>query len=163
MYRRVFQDFEDNSSDVLHSLSEKWLFTQLNHKVSAKATNEFWSLCTHYVPKLHTLWEREGRTKPFPGFINERRKLYSKCPKVEMEFAFRNKHDGSIKIVHTETAPLKEYVNNGDYTKLYEIASIKVIILMKIYSISAKSVYFTSCLFMGGAKNAAVSRLQLRI
>lgn len=112
---------------MLHSLSKKWLLTQLSHKVSAKATNAYWELCMEYVPNLKQMWHREGQVKDIPGFIRQRRKLHKEyCPTVEMEFGFRKKTDGSIHKVYTETSPLKQFQNNPDYTKLYEISTIKV-------------------------------------
>lgn len=118
---------DDNYNDVLHSLSKKWQCTQLTHKVSAKATNDLWSLAIGYFPKLFELKEREGRTKEVPKFIQQRRKMYQQyCPDVHMEFAFQKKSDGSIVKVYSQTAPLKTYQQNPNYVNLYEIAYIKV-------------------------------------
>ena len=118
--------YDDTYTDVLNSLSRKWLFTQLSHKVSAKAANLFWSTTLNYLPQLLELKEREGREKSIPQFIQQRRKLYKdNCPDVQMEFAFRKK-DGSIVKHNGETAPMKAMQLNREYVKLYEMASIKV-------------------------------------
>ena len=115
-------------------MSKKWSYTQLSHKVSAKATNTFWDICMEYVPQLKEMWEREGHTKKVPGFIHQRRQLYKQyCPEVIMEFGFKNKTDGSVKKVTSGKTPLKEYQNNPDYVKLYEIASVKVIEIYENY------------------------------
>ena len=120
-------ELDDNYTDVLHSFSEKWLKTQLTHRVSAKATNTFWDLCQQYFPKLNEMKEREGRQNKIPKFTQQRRKLYSKyCPDVKMEFAFRKKDDGTIKIFKGSSAPLKTIQLSSEYTKLYEISYIKV-------------------------------------
>lgn len=131
-------EFNDNYKDILYSFSRKWLFTQLTHKVSGKATNEFWNLTMEYMPKLLEFKKREGRTKNIPRFIHLRRQLYTKfCPKVKMEFAFRKKIDGSI-IKHTSSAaPLKAFQLNQEYEKLYEIASIKV----RSHSVSFSNIF----------------------
>ncbi len=121
-------NYEDNYMDVLHSVSKKWLCTQLTHKVSAAATNTFWDIALSCLPKVMDFKEREGISKNIPHFIQQRRKLYEECcPKIQMEFAFQRKDDGSIIKYLGTTAPLKEYQRNPDYIKLYEIASIKVI------------------------------------
>lgn len=120
-------DYEDNYKDVLNSLSRQWMKTQLTHKVSAKASNTFWDLTLTYVPKLLNFKEREGHFKNIPKFINQRRKLTKQyCPDVQMEFAFRNRLDGSIIKHRGATSPLKEFQQNPNYMKLYEVASIKV-------------------------------------
>lgn len=120
------------------------------HKVSATASNKFWDLSLQYAPKLQTMWEREGQVKGVPGFINQKRKLYKQyCPKVEMEFAFMSKIDGKIEKVNGGTAPVKKYQNNPDYIKLYEIASVKVIIIY-IYTKFAKkkgNFFYSMCTY----------------
>ena len=122
------QEFQDNYKDALHSLAKKWFYTQMKHKVSATAANRFWSLSMSSVPVLHELWERQGISKPITGFINERNKLYDEfCPDVIMQFAFQNKLDGSIHNVTSSSAPFKAYDRNPNFVKLYEMASVKVI------------------------------------
>ena len=87
------------------------------------------------MPKLLSLQEREGRQNPIPQFIQQRRKLNKEyCPKVDMEFGFQKRSDGSLKISTASSAPLKELQLNREYMKLYEIASIKVIVIPYLYS-----------------------------
>ena len=118
---------QGNYKDVLHSLSKQWLFTQLSHKVSGRATNHFWNICMTFLPTLLKLHEQEGNTKPIPKFLTQKNKLYKQyCPPVEMEFAYRNKSDNSIRVVNTSTAPIKELQRNNEFEKLYEMAYIKV-------------------------------------
>ena len=114
-----FPEFQDNYKDVLHSLSKKWLDTQLHHKVSATATNKFWELSVNYMSKMASLWEREGQPKQIPGFIHQRRKLYEEYSiDIEMEFGFKNKRTGTIEIVKSSSAPLKRLQHHEDYIKL---------------------------------------------
>ena len=121
------QEFQDTYKDVLNSLSRQWLLTQLNHRVSAKAANQFWDIAMKYLPKLLMFKEREGRQKNVPKFIQQRRKLYANhCPDVHMEFGFQKKCDGSINKISGGTAPLRTFQLNSEYTKLYEITTIKV-------------------------------------
>ena len=99
----------------------------MTHKVSARAANDFWRLSMSNMPILLNLKERESRANDIPQFIQQRRALHKDySPKVDMEFGFQKKSDGSIKIVNSSTAPLKDLQLNPDYIKLYEIASIKV-------------------------------------
>ena len=120
-------EFEDTFNDVLQNFTRKWLATQMNHKVSAKATNSFWDLGQEYIPKLVKLHEREGRHRHIPKFIQQRRKMYKEyCPDVQMEFAFQKKIDGSIITVRGNSAPLKALQHNTNYIKLYEMATVKV-------------------------------------
>ena len=127
--------FQDTYSEVLNSLSRKWFSAQLSHKVSAKAANHFWDLSIQSFPNLLKLKEREGRVKKIPKFIQQRRKLNSNhSPNVKMEFAFKNKNDGSITKVTSTSTPLKALQRNPDYVKLYEIATVKVI-LIKLFTI----------------------------
>ena len=131
---------EGNYKDVLHAFSEDWLFAQLSHKVSLRATNKFWSLSMRFLPRLQELHDLERKVKPIPQFVHQRRQLYKqKCPQIQMEFAFRKKVDGSIRLVKSETAPVKELERNPEYEKLYEIASIKV------QTINYAIYFFSSC------------------
>ena len=122
------EEYNDNYKDVLKNLSKKWLNAQLCHKVSAKATNEFWTLGMDFFHKLFQLKEREGVLRNPPQFIQQRRILFKDyCPKINMEFGYKNKRDGSIIEVESPNAPIKTLQNNMDFIKLYEIASIKVV------------------------------------
>ena len=119
--------FVDNYKDILHAFSKQWLFTQMSHKVSARATNDFWDVCFKYVPQLMMFHEREGRQEVPPKFISQRRHLHKQfSPEVQMEFGFKHKKDGTIHKVKGSTTPLKEYERNEDYLKLYEISTVKV-------------------------------------
>ena len=81
-----------------------------------------------FMPDLSRLHEEEEVRKNIPKFINQRRALESQyCPEVIMEFGFRKKADGSIVQVQSNEAPLKDLQRNPEYSKLYEIASVKVI------------------------------------
>ena len=132
----VGEEFEDDYKTSLNSFSRQWLETQLTHRVSAKATNSFWSNAMDFLPKLLEFKLREGRERPIPQFVHQRKQLYKQySPDVKMEFAFKNKIDGSI-IKHSgTTAPLKEFQLNPNYSKLYEIASVKVMIQPHIFVI----------------------------
>ena len=117
---------EDNYADSLHALSKKWQFTQVTHKVSEKAANVFWDYAFNYIPRIMEFKEREGRLNNVPKFSQQRRKLKKCCPEVKMEFAFKNKIDGSIVKHSASTTPVKALEQNPEYVKLYEIATIEV-------------------------------------
>ena len=123
----MIDEFQDTYKEVLNSLSQQWLLTQLKHKVSATATNSFWSTTLQFLPQLLMYKEREGVQKDIPQFIQQRRKLYSgNCPDVHMEFGFKHKTTGEITTVTSSFAPLKAFQHNPNYIKLYETAYIKV-------------------------------------
>ena len=80
-----------------------------------------------FIPNLIDLKNQENIQKPTAKFIQQRRKLYSQyCPEIHMEFAFKNKQDGSIRQISSLSAPLKELQNNREYIKLFEISHIEV-------------------------------------
>ena len=110
--------------NLLHEMSEKWMSTQSNHKVSATATDAFWNIALKYWPKIVSAKKNEGITKKTPMFQNQRKKLHkSMSPVVEMEYGFLNVNDGTIEKVQSRTAPKRPH---GDYIKLYEEAHINV-------------------------------------
>ena len=105
-------------------MSEKWLHTQLHHKVSATATDVFWKVALNFWPKMVEAKANEDRPKKTPLFQNQRNILYKRhCPKVQMQFGFLNVKDGSILKICSTTTPK---MMNPDYVRLYEEAHIKV-------------------------------------
>ena len=122
------EPFQDTYKDALNALSRKWYLAQLSQKVSAKAANHYWDLSLQCLPEILNMKDREGRLNNIPKFIQQRRILNNNhCPDVNMEYAFKNKNDGSITRIFSTSTPLKALQRNPDYIKLYEIATIKVI------------------------------------
>ena len=117
----------DNSNNLLHELSKKWLMIQLTHNVSAAATNSFWDASMSLIPGLLEARQNLETNSKIPGFIHTRRKLYQDmCPPVQMTFAYLSKVTGEIEYVECTTAPTRTYPKSL-FTKLYEEAHIKVI------------------------------------
>ena len=117
---------------MLDSFSEKWVQTQLTHRVSLSAASAFWSLSFKYVLDILQLKENEGVKKNVPQFVHKKRILYKNiCPDVKMSFAFLNKADGTIHHVHEDHTPLTQFQRDPQYQKLYEEAHIEVIIKKK--------------------------------
>ena len=119
-------DGEDNHNypDLLQKLSQKWLFVQLTHQVSAAATNSFWNLAFDLMPDLIKC--NENSEKKHPGFIHLRRQLYLKrCPKIHMKFVYLNRSTQEIEVVNTDTNPRLSH-SKANYIKLYEEAHVNV-------------------------------------
>ena len=108
-------------------MTKKWHFTQLSHKVSTTAAEEFWRVSKQFWPKLIQAKVDEGIKRKTPEFQNQRKRLVDQlCPEIHMEFAFLQVSTGAIHKVASNTTPLKQYDRNPDFIKLYEEAHIKV-------------------------------------
>ena len=128
------ENFQDNYKSVLNAFSRDWLLAKLKHRVSGKAANKFWDICMEFMPTLLQMKEREGITRSIPKFKQQRKNLYkNRCPVIKMEFGFRNKTTGAITKVTSSKAPRKTFERNPQYTKLYEMAYIKVCLAEVIY------------------------------
>ena len=126
----------DAYNDILGSITKKWLLIQLTHNVSAAATNSFWDAAFDSIPMLNAAKGRWQSDKDVPGFINLRRKLYTKiCPQVHMKFVYLKKSTNSIETVHCTKDPGKRYPKS-QFMKLFEEAHIKVLKVMNNYVIN---------------------------
>ena len=120
-------NIEDNYESLLNGMTRKWYLTQLNHKVSASAADEFWKLGKEIWPKLMQAKEEESIRRKTPLFQNQRKKLSKElCPEVHMEFGFLNVSTGVTHKVSSHSTPCKEFDRNPEFIKLYEEAHIKV-------------------------------------
>ena len=136
-------DEEDEEDEVLadetyKSIHEKlvyqWLSTEIDHRTSKIAANEFWNLGNKYFHKLYQAKEREGISRKTPQFLHTRRKIYDeKVPRVSMEVAYQNKVTGEITILKDiESTPTSRFPPD-EFTKLYESASVEVIKKISLY------------------------------
>ena len=130
---------EDNSNPneepqnyfaLLHELSKLWLSIQLSHKVSLKAADHFWAAALECFPKLYCAKMRQNIKRKTPQFVHERRKLYkTQCPTVNLNFTYRHKATNQIVVLSNMTkTPRRLYDHNPAYEKLFESATIKVIL-----------------------------------
>ena len=114
---------------VLQALIKKWIITESDHHVSKTASNEFWKVADEFFFRLYKAKEREKNRKKVSQFLHTRRKLYSKhVPKITMTVAYEHKETKEVTIVKSlESTPTSRFPPNL-YNKLYEAASVKVII-----------------------------------
>ena len=114
--------------DLLENVSKQWLTVQLCHDVSQAAADDFWAIAIEWMNRLHAVKETLGVKRKIPLFPNQRKKLYAAyCPRVAMNFAFKNKQTEQIVHVrNVERAPTT-YEKDPNYAKLYESAFVKVI------------------------------------
>ena len=120
-------DDDESFSEMLISLANDWLQTQLTHHVSLEATNAFWRLSLKSFHKLIERKTAEGIKRKIPQFVQIRRNIYKDiCPDVKMTFVFLNKNDNTIVNVNTNQTPLTDYQRDPQYVKLYEKAHIEV-------------------------------------
>ena len=98
----------------------------MKHQTSAAGANTFWDLSLKYIPKII-----QQRTKKVPKFIRQKRKITENhCPEVNLEYCYKNKLTGEIIFHRGTTAPVKRFRNTQKFEKLYEMAFVKVIILI---------------------------------
>ena len=130
---------DEDYFDILDELSRRWLSIQLTHDVSLKAADEFWRLAVEWMPALYSAKDRCHIRKKVPQFQNQRKKLQADlCPRVGLNFAFQNTVTNEVHMVNNvDKTPLKMYERNPLYTKLYEVAYVKVI----IYSNSSQTAH----------------------
>lgn len=132
-------------------MSRKWLFTQLHHKVSATATEEFWRISTTHWPNLIEARKNEQILKKVPQFQNQRKKLYKNlCPDVVMEFTYLNVNDGSIKKIQSQSCCKQQ---GSNFIKLYEEAHVQV---------CTKNIFFLK-LFVGSTFARTHARIHAQI
>lgn len=106
----------------MEKLTSEWFLLQSKHQVSASAANSFWDAAFKCVPPVLA-----ARNKKVPQFVHQRRILIAeKCPKISMEYLYRNKEDNSIVTFKGTIAPVKKYQNPGKYEKLCEVAKVDV-------------------------------------
>ena len=121
------ENFVENYQGLLNEFSRQWYLTQLSHKVSATAAEEFWRIAKTSWPIIIQAKEEEAIEKKTPLFQNQRKKLQRQlCPDIHMEFGFLNLNTGAIVKVASESTPFNQYERSPNYVKLYEEAHIKV-------------------------------------
>ena len=125
---------ENGYIPIFTELSKQWLLTEVSHRVSKEASNEFWRLSNNL---FHQMYEaKAGRGRKIPQYCQVRRKMYKDLvPKVKMEIAYQDKETGEFTIVEdVNTTPVGRFPANT-HRRIYEIASVDVSnIFLIIYS-----------------------------
>ena len=112
-------------ADLLDDLARKWILLEIDHKVSKKASNAFWSLAKRAFPMLQQSKIDQMVYKDIPDFPYQRSKLYKDhVPPISIETGFLNNENNEVIVVESDKAPSKYPA--PQYSKLYEAASVKV-------------------------------------
>ena len=118
---------ENDYQSLLNAMTRKWYFTQLTHKVSASAADDFWEIAKNFWPRIEGAKQAEAIARKTPLFQNQRKRMSQQlCPDIHMEFGFLNVTTGVIHKISALSTPIKQYERNPEYIKLYEEAHIKV-------------------------------------
>ena len=106
-------------------MSEKWIETEIDHRVSKTASDIFWKLANDM---FHPLYVAKGdRGRKIPQMAQIRNKLNKKkIPRVGMDVGFKSKETGDITVIEDVTViPTTRFPPN-QYHRLFEIASVPV-------------------------------------
>ena len=118
---------EKDYFELLKDLSEQWLVVEITHSVSKSATNSFWKIAKEKFHGLFEAKQRQNVKKKAPMFDHTRRILNKQAPEVDLEIGYIKNSTGELVIEENlRKTPVKEYPPS-EYTKAYEIASVKVL------------------------------------
>ena len=111
--------------DILENLSRQWILTEINHKVSKTASNQFWSISNDM---FHALYVAKGDVgRKIPKFQQIRNKLtVENLPPIKMEIGYMSKIDGQITIVEDVSSTPVSAFPPSTHRRLFEIASVEV-------------------------------------
>ena len=125
---------EKDYFSLLKDLANDWLGIELNHHVSKSATDAFWSLALEKKFPLFETKQRQQVRRKTPQFQQMRNILSEKIPPIKMTMGFIHKETGELVVEENlHSTPLKMY-GPAEYRKAYEIASVKVIIILRVFS-----------------------------
>lgn len=100
----------------------------MKHRVSKRASEDFWRLASTAFPKLHRVRVDEMVYKRIPQFQNERKKLYvNNVPKITLKTGYQNLESEEITVVESTKTPVSRF-SPQEYRKLFEVATVKVVI-----------------------------------
>lgn len=115
----------NNYRDILKELAKEWIYNESHHKVSKRATDEFWRIANKYFHELYMAKGDFGRK--IPQFPHLRNQLYDdEVPTVSLEIGYQSKEDGQVTIVEDVTSDPVSRFPTSQYRRIYEIASVKV-------------------------------------
>lgn len=131
----IFSDYEA----IFKKLSEDWVILEGKHRVSKRASNEFWSLASSSFNKLYEAKEIAGIKQKIPGVRSVRQQIYrDNVPKIVMEVCYEVKATGDMIILNDlENIPVKKFPPST-YRKLYETAKVSVSITFSVREYDSK-------------------------
>ena len=112
---------------ILKSLTKDWILEENSHQMSKSASNALFELAKKYFFKLYEAHQQDGVSCRIPKFEHLRDQMYKlKVPPISLEVAYKNKESGVITTVkEVDSTPVGQFPRS-QYTKQYEIASVKV-------------------------------------
>ena len=115
----------DDYATILNHLSEQWMITEADHKVSQAASNAFWKLSLSWFHRLLEAKKEQNIRKKTPQFIQIRNKIYdNKLPPIKLELGYKHKESNELIVVNDiDAAPVGSFPPS-DFLKLYEVASV---------------------------------------
>ena len=121
--------------ESLNDLSKKWLELEMKHRTSKRASDDFWRLAKEAFPKMYRAKLDGNVHKPIPQFHCKRAKLFkNNVTPIKLEIAYLNKNTNNVEIVEGAKTPMSRF-NPRQYEKLYEVATVQVIIHRNIRSL----------------------------
>lgn len=122
------EEDKDSFNYLFRRFSEDWTSSQVNHRVSLKASASFWNVARKWILPLSSAFNKDGKKK-FPKFDHTRRKIVKKyVPPISMDVGFVHKETNELSVIrNSETVPIRKFPRDV-YEKVFEIASIKVLI-----------------------------------
>lgn len=128
------QDVTDDYNELLTKLVEKWLVMEVKHRTSKCASEDFWDLAKDFFPKIARARIQEMVYKPIPKLRSQRNKTNDdNVPDINLEIGFSKKDNEEVTIVNEDTTPLKRF-HPEQYNKLFEVATVQVIIYDHIHT-----------------------------
>ena len=125
-------DEEQDYHSILQALYEKWVVAEVDHTISQTASNDLWKIAFKFIPKLLDAKRNQQITRKIPSFNHIRKTLHKNhTPEVNMEIAYRSKATNEIEVVNSSVTPKSRFPPNL-FEKMYEIASVKVRICIKV-------------------------------
>ena len=111
--------------EILQNLVKDWILVEIEHRVSKKASNEFWRLSNTMFHQMYIAKGNRGRSIPQISHLRE--KLYKDyVPPVHMDVGYESKDNGDVTVLKDiSSIPVSKFPPS-QFRKLYEIAYVDV-------------------------------------
>ena len=132
--------------EILQNLVKDWILIEIEHRVSKKASNEFWRLSNTMFHQMYIAKGNRGRNIPQISHLRE--KLYKDyVPPVHMDLGYQPKYTGDVTVLNdVSSIPVSKFPPS-QYRKSYEIAYVDVSIPLSLsYHIH---IFFLKSLYNG--------------
>lgn len=118
-----------NYEHILSELSKEWVLLEMKHRISKSASQELWNTSKKWFPLLTNAMALNDKKKKIPQIRTLREKMTkTHVPNIQLEVGYEVKETGDVIILRDiESIPIKKFPPNK-FLKLYESASVEVII-----------------------------------